>query len=134
MTWDVIYYILLRMKSQVLPLEKAIELKRLARGVLTPIKTSKAGKVFYCLQYGRKGKHVSKYVPADELDAYREATENYRLFMEAVDNYVEGRSAATAEEIRKEAKARKRGKDSKCASRSLPRDASASARRSPRNG
>ena len=95
------------MKIQLLPFSKAIKLERMARGVLTPIKTSKTGKVFYCLQYGRRGKHVSKYVPADELEAYREATENYRLFMEAVDSYVEERSAATAEEIRKEAKSRK---------------------------
>lgn len=113
---------------------KAIELKRLARGVLTPIKTSKTGKVFYCLQYGRKAKHVSKYVPADELEAYREATENYRLFMEAVDNYIEERSAATAEEIRKEAKACKGNRGPKSAARSSSRDAPASARRSPRNG
>ena len=48
--------------------------KRLARGVLTPIKTSKSGKEFFCLQYGRKGKHVSKYIPADELEAYRAAS------------------------------------------------------------
>ena len=122
------------MKSQPLPFEKAIKLKRLARGVLTPIKTAKTGRVFYCLQYGRKGKHVSKYVPAGELDAYREATENYRLFMEAVDNYIEELSARTAEEIRKEAKSCRKDRGSKSASRSTPRGASTSARRSPRNG
>ena len=122
------------MKSQVLPFAKAIKLKRMARGVLTPIKTAKTGKVFYCLQYGRRGKHVSKYVPADELEAYREATENYRLFMEAVDNYIEERSARTAEEIRKEAMSCKDGKCSRSASRSSPLGASASAKRSPRNG
>lgn len=49
------------------------------------LKKAKTGAVFYCLQYGRKGKHVSKHIPAAELEAYREAAENDRLFMEAVD-------------------------------------------------
>ena len=59
-------------------------MKRMARGVLTPIKRTKDGRTFYCLQYGRNGRHVSRYVPADEAEAYREATENYRMFMDAV--------------------------------------------------
>lgn len=77
--------------------------------------------MFYCLQYGRKGKHVSKYVAPDEVVAYREATENYRRFMDAVDAYVEDLSAKTAEEIRKEvAKCKKKG-NSKSEPRSLRR-------------
>ena len=100
-----------------------MKIKRLARGVLTPIKTSKSGKEFFCLQYGRKGKHVSKYIPADELDAYREATKNYRLFMEAVDNYIEELSASTAEAIKKETLKCRKNMDSKSASRSSRRDA-----------
>ena len=77
-------------------LAAAMRRKRLARGVLTPIKRTREGKVFYCLQYGRKGRHVSRYVAAEEADAYREATENYRRFMDAVDAYVEEASARTA--------------------------------------
>ena len=98
-----------------------MRLKRLARGVLTPIKRTREGKVFYCLQYGRKGKHVSKYVAPDEVAAYREATENYRRFMEAVDAYVEELSARTAEEIRKEADRCRRKEGSKGAPRSSRR-------------
>lgn len=111
-----------------------MKLKRLCRGRLSVSNSAKNGAQFHCLQYRRKTKHVSKYVPADELEAYREATENYRIFMEAVDNYIEERSAATAEEIRKGAKSCKGSEASKSASRSSPRGASASARRSPRNG
>lgn len=112
----------------------AMKLKRLCRGRLSVSNSAKNGTRFHCLQYRRKGKHVSKYVPAEELEAYREATENYRLFMEAVDNYIEEISARTAEEIRKEAMSCKDSKGSKSASRSSPRGASASAKRSPRNG
>ena len=108
-----------------------MRLRRLVRGTLSPIKTAKSGRVFYCLQYGRKGRHVTKYIPAAELEAYREATENYRLFMEAVDDYVEGISASTAEEIRKEAVKCRKDKDSKSGSHSSRRGASTSARRSP---
>ena len=78
-------------------------MKRMARGVLTPIKRTKDGKTFYCLQYGRDGKHVSRYVPADEAEAYREATENYRAFMDAVNAHVDELTEQTAKAIRKEA-------------------------------
>ena len=78
---------------------------------------------FYCLQYTRKGRHVTKYVPSSEVEAYREATENYRRFMDAVDAYVEAASARTAEEIRKEVE-RCRGK----------KEGSKSARRTSRRG
>lgn len=98
-----------------------MRLKRLARGVLTPIKRTREGRVFYCLQYGRKGRHVSKYITPDEVEAYREATENYRRFMEAVDAYVEAVSARTAEEIRKEVVKCKKKASSKSEPRSSRR-------------
>jgi hypothetical protein len=95
-------------------------MKRLVRGRLACTNRSKGGAPFYCLQYTRKGRHVTKYVPSPEVAAYREATENYRRFMEAVDAYVEEASARTAEEIRKEAEKR-RGKEgariARCSSR-----------------
>ena len=74
----------------------ALRMKRLVRGRLACTNRSKGGAPFYCLQYGRKGRHVSRYVAAEEADAYREATENYRRFMDAVDAYVEAASARTA--------------------------------------
>ena len=74
----------------------ALRMKRLVRGRLACTNRSKGGAPFYCLQYTRKGRHVTKYVPSSEVAAYREATENYRRFMDAVDAYVEAASARTA--------------------------------------
>ena len=103
---------------QQLSFAAAIRMKRMARGVLTPIKRTKDGKTFYCLQYGRNGKHVSKYVPADQVEAYREATENYRTFMEAVNAHVDELTERTCETIRKEAeKCRKKANASRSARR-----------------
>ena len=97
------YYILFGMKSQAPTFAQAVRMKRMARGVLTPIKRTKDGRTFYCLQYGRNGRHVSRYVPADEAKAYREATENYRMFMDAVNAHVDELTEQTAKAIRKEA-------------------------------
>ena len=84
------------MKSQALSMSGALRMKRLVRGRLACTNRSKGGAPFYCLQYTRKGRHVTKYVPSSEVAAYREATENYRRFMDAVDAYVEAASARTA--------------------------------------
>ena len=86
------------MKSQALSMSGALRMKRLVRGRLACTNRSKGGAPFYCLQYTRKGRHVTKYVPSSEVAAYREATENCRRFMDAVDAYVEAASARTAEE------------------------------------
>ena len=91
------------MKSQVPSLSGALRVKCLVRGRLACTNRSKAGGQFYCLQYTRKGRHVTKYIPPGQVGAYREATENYRRFMDAVDEYVEGLSRDTSERIRKEA-------------------------------
>ena len=80
-------------------MQEALGLERLARGTLTPIKRTKAGKTFYCLQYRSNGRHVSRYVPAEAAEAYREATENYRRLMEAVDAHVERLSEQTRRRI-----------------------------------
>ena len=110
------------MKSQVPTFAQAVRMKRMARGVLTPIKRTKDGRTFYCLQYGRGGKHVSKYVPAEEAEAYREATENYRAFMDAVNAHVDELTEKTAQAIRKEAERfRRKAKGSKSAPRSSRR-------------
>ena len=92
----------------------ALLVKRLVRGRLACTNRSKAGGQFYCLQYTRKGRHVTKYIPPAQVDAYREATENYRRFMDAVDEYVEEQSRDTSEKIRKEAeRCREKARDSK---------------------
>ena len=99
-----------------------MRIKRMARGVLTPIKRTKDGKTFYCLQYGRNGRHVSRYVPAEEAEAYIEATANYRAFMDAVNAHVDALSEQTAKAIRKEAeRCRTKAKDSKSGRRSSRR-------------
>ena len=105
------------MKSQQPTLAQVLRIKRMARGVLTPIKRTKDGKTFYCLQYGRGGRHVSKYVPAEQAEAYREATENYRAFMDAVNAYVDDLTEKTAQAIGKEAeRCKRKAKASKSAS------------------
>ena len=91
------------MKSQAPSLSGALRVQRLVRGRLACTNRSKAGGQFYCLQYPRKGRHVTKYIPPAQVGAYREATENYRRFMDAVDEYVEEMSKDTSEKIRKEA-------------------------------
>ena len=91
------------MRNQAPTFAQAVRMKRMARGVLTPIKRPKDGRTFYCLQCGRNGRHVSKYVPAEEAEAYREATGNYRAFMDAVNAHVDELTEKTAEAIRKEA-------------------------------
>lgn len=94
-------------------------MKNLIRGRLSCTNRSKGGDPFYCLQYTRRGRHVTKYVPSAQVEAYREATENYRRFMEAVDEYVERLSEETSMKIRKEAEECKaKAKASKSARRS----------------
>ena len=98
------------MKSQALSMSGALRMKRLVRGRLACTNRSKGGAPFYCLQYTRKGRHVTKYVPSSEV-------------MDAVDAYVEAASARTAEEIRKEVERCRRKKEG-----------SKSARRTSRRG
>ena len=54
----------------------ALRMKRLVRGRLACTNRSKGGAPFHCLQYTRKGRHVTKYVPSSEVAAnYAEAEE-----------------------------------------------------------
>ena len=58
-----------------------------------------------CAQFGVADPgHYGRNIPAAQLEAYREATENYRRFMALVDEYVELTSERTAREIAKETK------------------------------
>ena len=88
-----------------------MELKSLARGTLTPIKRTRSGKTFYCLQYRKNGRHVCRYVPAEAAEAYREATENYRRLMEAVDAHVEKLSEQTRMRIEEEVMRKRKNAD-----------------------
>ena len=87
-----------------MPLADAMKLTRLCRGCLSVSNSAKNGRKYHCLQYRKGTRHVSRYVPADRLEAYREATENYRLFMDAVDKYVDELSAETEKSIEVESR------------------------------
>ena len=88
-----------------------MRLKRLARGRLACTNRSRSGVPFYCLQYTKDGRHVTQYIPAAQVEAYREATENYRAFMDAVNAHVDALTEKTAKAIRKEAEdARRKAK------------------------
>ena len=63
---------------------------------------TKSGTTFHNLQYTKNRKHFVKYIPASQLAAYKEATENYRRFMDLVDEYIDMMSERAAKEIEKE--------------------------------
>ncbi len=60
----------------------------MVKGKVTVSRTAKSGRRYYSLQARRDGRNVTRYVPAERLEAAREATANYRRFMELVERYV----------------------------------------------
>ena len=91
------------MKSQGLFLKKMLSIPRLARGRIGIMsQKTKSGTTFHNLQYTKNRKHFVKYIPASQLAAYKEATENYRRFMDLVDEYIDMMSERAAKEIEKE--------------------------------
>lgn len=78
---------------------------RMTRGRLCVLSRSATGRRFYHLQYRRDTKLFQKYVPVGEVAAYEEATERFREFMRAVDDYVDDMSRRGIEEIAREASA-----------------------------
>ena len=76
------------MQTQQQILEAMSRIRVMARGKVTVMRTAKSGRRYYSLQARRDGRNVTRYVPAERLDAAREATENYRRFMELVRRYV----------------------------------------------
>ena len=96
------------MKSQPRLLKLINDAKPMARGRLCELSRSKSGGRFYHLQYRKNTKLFQKYIPLDEVAAYKEATERFREFADAVDAYIDEMSAKTARLITKEAKHGKR--------------------------
>ena len=91
------------MKSQGLFLKKMLSIPRLARGRIGVMsQKTKSGTTFHNLQYTKNRKHFVKYIPASQLAAYKEATENYRRFMDLVNEYIDMMSERAAKEIEKE--------------------------------
>jgi hypothetical protein len=64
----------------------------MVKGKVTVSRTAKSGRRYYSLQARRGGRNVTRYLAADKVAAVREATENYRRFMELVEQYVEASS------------------------------------------
>lgn len=86
---------------------------RMTRGRLCELSRGATGRRFYHLQYRKDTKLFQKYVPVGEVAAYEEATERFREFMRAVDDYVDDMSRLGMEEIAREAAAARgqRGKE-----------------------
>ena len=92
------------MKSQAGILKRMSAITRLARGSIGEMRNRRRdGGSYYIIQYTKGRRHFGRNVPAAQLAAYREATENYRRFMALVDEYVDLMSERAAREIAKEA-------------------------------
>ena len=87
------------MESQEKLLGMVKAMPRMARGRLCVLSRSANGGKFYHLQYRRDTKLFQKYIPLAEVQAYEEATEQYRRFMKAVDAFVDDMSRRGMEEI-----------------------------------
>ncbi len=96
------------MKTQAILLEMLKKPRRMTRGRLCVLSRGAKGGRFYHLQYRRNTKLFQRYVPVGEVAAYEESTEQFRLFLSAVDAYVDEMSAKGMAEIRKEAQNAKR--------------------------
>ena len=92
------------MKSQDWVLKRMSAIPRLVRGSVCELRNRrKDGGSYHIVQYTKGGRHHGRNVPAAQLAAYLEATENYRRFMALVDEYVDLMSERAAREIAKEA-------------------------------
>ena len=87
---------------------------RMTRGKLCVSAVRKSGKKAYNLQYRRKTKQFVKSIPTDQVEMFRESTENCRTFLELVQQYVDDMTKRGIREIEKEAEdARRKAKASK---------------------
>ena len=76
---------------------------RMTRGKLCVSAVRKSGKKAYNLQYRRKTKQFVKSIPTDQVEMFRESTENCRTFLELVQQYVDDMTKRGIREIEKEA-------------------------------
>ena len=87
---------------------------RMTRGKLCVSAVRKSGKKAYNLQYRRKTKQFVKSIPTDQVEMFRESTENCRMFLELVQQYVDDMTKRGIREIEKEAEdARRKAEASK---------------------
>ena len=84
---------------------------RMTRGRLCVSAVRKSGKKAYNLQYRRKTKQFVKSIPTDQVEMFRESTENCRAFLELVQRHVDDMTKRGIREIEREAKdARRKAK------------------------
>lgn len=81
---------------------------RMTRGKLCVSAVRKSGRKAYNLQYRRKTKQFVKSIPFDQVEMFREATQNCREFLELVQCYVDECTKRGISEIKKEAMDAKR--------------------------
>ena len=66
-------------------LERMAKIERMERGTLCRM----TGRPHYNHQTWRNGRNEVRYVPADEVEALKEAIEGYRLFIKQAEQYVD---------------------------------------------
>ena len=81
---------------------------RMTRGKLCVSAVRKSGKKAYKLQYRRKTKQFVKSIPADQVEMFRESTENCRAFLNLVQQHVDDMTKRGIREIEREARNAKR--------------------------
>ena len=81
---------------------------RMTRGKLCVSAIRKSGKKAYNLQYRRKTKQFVKSIPAEQVEMFRESTENCRAFLDLVQQYVDDMTKRGIREIEREARNAKR--------------------------
>lgn len=81
---------------------------RMTRGKLCVSAVRKSGKKAYNLQYRRKTKQFVKSIPADQVEMFRESTENCRAFLNLVQQHVDDMTKRGIREIERKARNAKR--------------------------
>lgn len=69
-------------------LNQIAQIQRMERGKLCVLRQGPTGPYFNC-QSHEKGKNFSRYVPQDQLPAYREAIAGYHKFQELTEQYAQ---------------------------------------------
>lgn len=69
-------------------LEQAAQIPQLERGKLSSLREGPAGP-YYNHQYRKDGKHVSRYVPRDQVPALQGAIDGFQQFTQLVEQYVD---------------------------------------------
>jgi len=77
------------MKSEPLPqsiLREIAQIKHMEKGSLHVIRQGPSGP-YYNLQFVENGKHISRYVPADQVEPLCQAIDGYHQFTRLADQY-----------------------------------------------